>query len=88
MNENFQISFRNYSTLSNLKMSKTPSFTVLFSLGNLDASYRYLERALVLKRMIFGNDDEQISNTMHLIGKVQGKSGEKDDALDSLKEGR
>ena len=59
-----------------------------FSLGNLDTSYRYLERALVLKRMIFGNDDEQISNTMHLIGKVQGKSKEKDDALDSLKEGR
>ena len=55
----------------------------------LDASYRYLEQALVLKRMLYYNDDdESISDTLYLIGKVHGKSGDHDDALNSLKEGK
>jgi tetratricopeptide (TPR) repeat protein len=68
---------------------------ILDSLGNihlsilrLDTSYRYFERALVLKRMLFGDDDETVSDTLYLVGKVQGKSGDLDDALDSLKEGK
>ena len=69
--------------------------TILDSLGSLhlslmklDVSYRYLERALVLKRMLFGGESEIVSDTLYLIGKVQGKSGDLDDALESLKEGK
>ncbi len=61
---------------------------ILLSVMKLDASYRYLERALVLKRMMYNDDDESISDTLYLIGKVQGKSGDLDDALNSLKEGK
>lgn len=58
------------------------------SVSKFDESYRYLERALVLKRLLYGNENEAVSDTLYLIGKVQGKSGEMDDALDSLKEGK
>ena len=71
------------------------TFRILDALGSLllsteqyNRSYRYLERALAMKRILFGNDEEEVSDTLHLIGKVQGKSGDIDDALDSLKEGR
>ena len=67
---------------------------ILDSLGSLFLSteqfnhaYRHLERALALKRILFGNDDEEVSDTLHLIGRVQCKSGDIDDALNSLKEG-
>ena len=67
---------------------------VLDSLGeihlselNLNTSYRHLERALVFKKILFGDDNVALSDTLYLIGKVQGKSGDIDDALDSLKEG-
>ena len=70
------------------------TFKILDALGSLllsteqyNKSYRHLERALAMKRILFGNDDEEVSDTLHLIGKVQGKSGDIDDALDSLKEG-
>lgn len=68
---------------------------ILDSIGSLflvteqyDKAYRHLERALAMKRLLYGNDDEELSDTLHLIGKVQGKSGDIDDALDSLKEGK
>jgi tetratricopeptide (TPR) repeat protein len=57
-------------------------------ISKLDVSYRYLERALLLKRILCGNDSETVSDTLYLIGKVQGKSGDIKDALDTFKEGK
>jgi len=56
------------------------------SFGNLHVSHRYLERSLVLKRMLFGDENDTVVDTLHLIGKLQGKSGDIDDALGTLKE--
>jgi len=62
--------------------------SVSLSKGNLDDSHSYLERALALKRLVYGDDDIEVSNTLFMIGKVQAKSGDLDDALATLKEGK
>lgn len=56
--------------------------------GNLEGAYSYLERSLALRRLIQGNDDIETCNTLCLLGKVQSKSGDLDDALATFKEGK
>lgn len=55
--------------------------------GKIVKAHCYLERALALKRLIYGDDDNEVSNTLFLIGKVQSKSGDLNDALDTFKDG-
>lgn len=62
--------------------------SVCLSLLCFDEAYRYLERALALKRLIFGEEDIEVCNTLFFIGKVQSKSGDMDDALNTFKEGK
>lgn len=62
--------------------------SVHISEGQLDHSRSYLERALALKRLIYGDDDIEVSNTLYLIGKVQSKSSDLNDALDTFKDGK
>ena len=57
------------------------------SIGNLESAHSYLERALALKRLIYGDDATELSETLFYIGKVQSKSGDLDDALETFKEG-
>ena len=56
--------------------------------GKLEESYCYLERALAVKRLVDAEDEVATSETLFLIGKVQTKSGDADDALDTFKEGK
>jgi len=60
--------------------------SIFESKGELERAHRYLERALVLKRMILGNEHIGVSDTLYLIGKVQVKSGDVEDALLTFKE--
>ena len=62
--------------------------SICFSKEELDKAYRYLERSLAFKRMAFGDDNISISDTLYLIGKVQGKSGDLDDSLITFKDGK
>ena len=59
--------------------------SIFESKGEHDKSQRYLERALVMKRAILGDDNIDVSDTLYLIGKVQTKSGD-EDALLTFKE--
>ena len=68
---------------------------ILDSLGSiciankeLESAHRYLERSLALKRISHEDDNMSISDTLYLIGKVQGKSGDLDDSLQTLKHGK
>lgn len=54
----------------------------------LENARRYLERSLALKRMTHEEENIPISDTLYLIGKVQGKSGDLDDSLQTLKDGK
>jgi tetratricopeptide (TPR) repeat protein len=62
--------------------------SVYLSEGKLENSHSYLERALALKRLIYGDDDIEVSNTLYFIGKVQSKSGDLNDALNTFKDGK
>lgn len=61
--------------------------SVSLSKGSFDKAHRYLERALALKRIVYGDDDVEVSNTLFYVGKVQSRNGDMDDALDTFKEG-
>lgn len=60
----------------------------ILSKGNLELSHSYLERALAIKRLVYGDGDFEVSNTLFYIGKVQSKSGDLIDALETFKEGK
>jgi tetratricopeptide (TPR) repeat protein len=62
--------------------------SICISKKELDKAYRYLERSLALKRMVFEGDNMSISDTLYLIGKVQGKSGDLEDSLLTFKDGK
>lgn len=61
--------------------------SVSLSKGSLNRAHGYLERALALKRLVYGEEDVEVSNTLFYVGKVQSKSGDVDDALNTFKEG-
>jgi len=62
--------------------------SVSLSKGSLNKAHGYFERALALKRLVYGDEDVEVSNTLFYVGKVQSKSGDMDDALNTFKEGK
>ena len=63
-------------------------------LGLFDDAFQYYEDAMRMQMEILDQNDLDIAFSLSPralygeIGKVQGKSGDLDDALDSLKEGK